>query len=209
MCDVARGITEKTLARFTRERPKSRMPKEGRSPKRPRKKSARAPADTNDALKRREAVTAGEQPEEEVRRVDPSERPGFVPRTLDKSVIAIPLLRVLVKEDQSGAAQTKHHIVIDLHLEFPGGRERARDRVRELVDMLPTRADRTRPVLRETSQYMFASLYGDEIRALVRLDRGAGAAVAGPVKRRAKKKAARADEAIPRAIFRIWPDFPV
>jgi subtilisin family serine protease len=140
-------------------------------------------------------------------------RPGFTPRTLDRSVIAIPLLRQLVKESEEMARAVAEggepkpeewDVVIDLHLEYPGGREKARERVRALVDMLPPRGDGTRPVLRDTSQYMFARLRGDEIRRLVELDRDAPAPAPGA--KRLRGKGARPPA---RAIFRIWPDFEV
>ena len=135
------------------------------------------------------------------------EKPGFTPRTLDRSVIAIPLLRDLVAESKAGLAKP-HDVVIDLHLEFPGGREKARERVRNLVDRLPARGDGSRRALKTTTQYMFATLYGDEIRELVRLDRET------PVEEQPatpdNQPAARASNPnAPRAIFRIWPDFKV
>lgn len=148
---------------------------------------------------------------------DPSpaeEEAGFTPRTLDRSIIAIPLLRQLVEESTRIARETaeggeprpkKYDVVIDLHLEYPGGREEARDRVRELVKLLPPRGDGTRPVLRDTSQYMFASLRGDEIRKLVELDRDTSPPPAPGAKRARGKRAS----APARAIFRIWPDFEV
>jgi len=134
-------------------------------------------------------------------------RPGFTPRTLDRSVIAIPLLRDLVAESKAGLTKP-HDVVIDLHLEFPGGREKARERVRTLVERLPARADGSRPALKMTTQYMFATFYGDEIRELVRLDRET------PIEEQPKtaenRPAARAvNPNAPRAIFRIWPDFKV
>ena len=144
------------------------MPKEGRSPKRPtrpRTKSARAAQQARDESDAEKLVDTA-----------PSEEAGFTPRTLDRSVIAIPLLNILGTEDEQkkkdkSAKVEPHHVVIDLHLEFPGGREKARDRVQQLIEALPARADGTRPRLRWTTQYTFATLYGDEIRALVRLDR--------------------------------------
>src|SRR6185369_13262459 len=116
----------------------------------------------------------------------PSETAGFTPRTLDRSIIAIPLLRELVEEDKRGR-QSLHDVVIDLHLEFPGGREQARERVIELLGELTPRANGSQPHARSTSQYMFTTLYGEEIRQLVRLDQ------------RRKRP----------SIFRIWPDFPL
>jgi len=134
-----------------------------------------------------------------------SEQPGFTPRTLDRSIIAIPLLRDLVKEAQEGKA-TLHDVVIDLHLEFPGGRDKARERVATLVSQLTPRPNGSRPALRTTSQYAFATMYGEEIRQLVRLDRDV------PVLAQTSTQDATARTAStpkPRAIFRIWPDFKV
>jgi subtilisin family serine protease len=154
---------------------------------------------------------------EAVKVTDPSpaeKEAGFTPRTLDRSVIAIPLLRQLVKDSdemaravaEGGEPRPKEYdVVIDLHLEYPGGREKARERVRALVDLLPARGDGTRPVLRETSQYMFARLRGDEIRRLVELDRDTPPPAASGAKPTRGKRA----PAAARAIFRIWPDFEV
>src|ERR1044071_4756280 len=81
-----------------------------------------------------------------------AEEAGFVPRTLDRSVIAIPLLRDLDKERSEGK-RALHPVVIDVHLEFPGGRDGARARVREYA------ADLGRPItFRHTTQYLFAKL---------------------------------------------------
>ncbi len=144
------------------------MAKKGRSPKRDR---AARPS-TSDKAKLLDDA--------------PSEVAGFTPRTLDRSVIAIPLLRELVDES-SREERRLHDVVIDLHLEYPGGREKARQRVRDLMAKLAPRTGGTAAVLRETSQYMFATLYGDEIRNLVRIDQ----------------------QAKHPSIYRIWPDFAV
>jgi subtilisin family serine protease len=127
-----------------------------------------------------------ERDEEQLLDDRPAEVAGFTPRTLDRSIIAIPLLRELVEESKTGAPKF-HDVVIDLHLDYPGGRDKARERVLELLAALDVRPDGRRPAARQTSQYMFATLSGDEIRQLVRLDQ-----------RRP-----------PPAIFRIWPDFPL
>ena len=60
---------------------------------------------------------------------DPKSKP-FEPQALDRTVIAIPLLRILEKEiadrqkDPSLPPQA-HPVVIDLNLEFPEGRDAA------------------------------------------------------------------------------------
>jgi subtilisin family serine protease len=136
--------------------------------------------------KRRRRTSRTEHKKEKLLDKQPSETAGFTPRTLDRSVIAIPLLRELVEEDKRDENKL-HDVVIDLHLEYPGGRDRARARVSELLEALPARDNGSRPRARQTSQYMFLRMYGDEIRELVRLDQSA------------KRP----------AIFRVWPDFPL
>jgi serine protease AprX len=175
------------------------MPKEERPRKRPKKKTAKTSPET----------THAEEDAKKLADDRPAERQGFVPRTLDRSVIAIPLLRDLVAEEKANTVRP-HDVVIDLHLEFPGGRDLARARVQQLVDALPTRANGSRPALRTTSQYMFATLFGDEIRALVRLDRETPVpSTTKPTRKPLKTRGDAAPWNAPRAIFRIWPDFPV
>ena len=60
----------------------------------------------------------------------------FTPDVLDKTVIAVPLLDILEKEAESarqkkitGGQPERHPIIIDLNLEFPGGRKGAREEV--------------------------------------------------------------------------------
>lgn len=112
-------------------------------------------------------------------------RRGFVPDSLDSSVIALPLMKKMNEEP----AQL-HDIVIDLNLTFPGGREEARTRVAELVAEVPPGQ-----VLRGPeggAQYLFATLHADAIRAIVKADRLRSE---GDMRRR--------------SIFRVWPDFPI
>jgi subtilisin family serine protease len=123
--------------------------------------------------------------------VQPGEEGRFLPRTLDRSVIAIPLLKILAAEDKTGK-HAPHPVVIDLHLEFPKGREAAAARVDALLADVPVPEGSRRPPVRRTSQYLFATLYGSEIRELVRRDR------------ETTIKGVKA-----RAIFRVWPDFPL
>jgi len=166
------------------------MATEGRPPRRRGAKKKGGAKSTKSAAK---GAPATPPTAEQAKLSDDSaaERAGFTPRTLDRSVIAIPLLREIA-EEQRANQRVLHHVVIDLNLEFRGGRDRARDRVTRLVSELPARPDGSQPVVANTSQYLFASLYGDEIQALVRTDReeGHGSDHRG-------------------AIFRVWPDFPI
>jgi serine protease AprX len=124
----------------------------------------------------------------------PSEKMGFTPRTLDRAVIAIPLLKQLAEEEEKQERKL-HAVVIDLHLEFPGGREAARERLEMLIAHLPKRPNGPAVTPQYTSQYAFAKLYGDEIRQLVKADR------------KMPMKASKGQS--PHAIFRIWPDFEI
>jgi serine protease AprX len=112
----------------------------------------------------------------------------FTPRVLDKTVIAIPLLERIRRDPAE-----LHPVIIDVNLEYPGGRTLAKNRVFELYSLalkvsnrpddqhLPDRPD-------TVSQYLFGTLQGFVIRELVRLDK---------------------ETAGPPAIYHIWPDFEV
>lgn len=141
---------------------------------------------------------------------NPQDKP-FTPEVLDRSVIAAPLQDMLKREDQAlktdpATPRRMYHVIIDLHLEYPGGRKAARKRVEELLEAifrddpsLPHPADGTPGLADETrsEQYLFAQLDGRVIRELVRRDR------ADDQLKTRKGRAGRP------AIYRIWPDFPV
>jgi serine protease AprX len=123
--------------------------------------------------------------------------PTFDPRVLDRTVIARPLLDELEKRGDDEI----FHIVIDLNLNFPGGRDRARERCRDLVFAAMAATGGRRPALgvddRKTDLsdlYVFARLTGAAVRALVRLD---------------AHSVAKSSMASYRVIFRIWPDFAI
>ena len=106
------------------------------------------------------------------------------PRTLDRSVVALPLLHRL---RQPGVTESTSPIpiVIDLNLDYPAGRPAAAARVQTLLGQVE--GDDT-PTVRPAGQYLVASLTPSQIQSLVRLDlAGSG----------------------DRAIFHIWPDFQV
>jgi hypothetical protein len=86
-----------------------------------------------------------------------------------------------------------HHVVIDLNLNYPGGREEARARVIELFEQVDQPSDSVSSPSSDTgSQYVFAELHADTIKSIVRLDREASG-----------------DTPAQRAIFHVWPDFEI
>lgn len=123
---------------------------------------------------------------------------SFDPRVLDRTVVARPLLEQIERFGDDAVLD----VVIDLNLNFPGGRERARERVRDLAAAAVAATglvtgERLGVDNRKTSlsdQYVFARLSGHAIKALVRLD---AESVAG------------ASNAAGRAIFHVWPDFEI
>jgi len=115
-------------------------------------------------------------------------RAGFVPDVLDSSVIAFPLMERLKNEPDR-----LHHVVIDLNLNYPGGREKARARVVELLDEPKEKSSSVPKVSSDSgSQYVFAELDAETIKTIVRLDREAAG-----------------DSPTERAIYHVWPDFEI
>lgn len=138
------------------------------------------------------------------------EREAFDPDVLDTSVVSVPLLRQLDDEkralaDHPEQRPTPHAVIIDVNLDYHGGRDEARRRAKELIAEAIERAasgwaeggqgvDEDKSAF--SSRYLFADLEGVVIRELVRLD--GGQVPEAPASRMAY-----------RAIFRIWPDFPI
>ena len=96
----------------------------------------------------------------------------FDPRILDRSVIAIPLLKDIDKDDNEVRA-----VIIDVNIDFDEGREAGRTWIREsiksaIAEIAP--ADEKQGVREKktdlSNQYIFARLSGKVIRELVRLD---------------------------------------
>lgn len=156
---------------------------------------------------------------------DPKQR-GFNPATLDRTVIAIPLLLDLEKEKLSGAPQL-HAVIIDLNLEFPGGRRSAAEYVKARIETLLAgnelmTGEGLRPEKQTTEQYLFAKLSGNTIRELVAEDGKKTDSLKKKIVADAVKKIRESGgdvtptrnqptKAAPtkRAIYHIWPDFKV
>ena len=145
---------------------------------------------------------------------DPQRKP-FTPKVLDKTVIAIPLLEDLMAEQKAIERDPKrprklYHVIIDLHLHYPGGRGAARDRVRELAAQIlkenkrAWKIDPTQQGVHEaktslSEQYVFGRFDGRVIQELIRRDR--------PDENESTYAPSSHRQAC--AIYRVWPDFPV
>ena len=152
-----------------------------------RKRSARS--DTAGSAK----AAAGASPAKQRER-------AFVPDDLETTIVALPLLNDL--KAKNGATRV-YDIIVDVNRDYPGGRDKAQQRIKDLIDKIVS-AHGLDPKeqgvhVRKTGmtrQYVFGRLRGDLIQELVRKDR---------------EKAERAHaEARPKpALYRIWPDFEV
>jgi serine protease AprX len=146
---------------------------------------------------------------------------GFEPRVLDRTVIALPLIKDLAEEN-AGPNSTPddprigewaadrvwktYKIIIDVNLQFTGGRVAARRQVRRLIGQILTHPPTLRTLapgqgINEvksslSQQYLFATLEGWVIEGLVREDS-------------LKPGGSERAPANERALYRIWPDFPV
>jgi serine protease AprX len=143
---------------------------------------------------------------------DPQKKP-FTPEVLDRTAIAIPLLKELMAEDEEISKGSKsprklYRVIIDMHLEYPGGRDEARKRVIELVAEIlaekqsawnidPHQQGINLSKTALSNQYLFGVLDGRVIQELIKRDRAVEGT--GPHRSRQSK----------RAIYRIWPDFKV
>ncbi len=143
----------------------------------------------------------------------------FDPRILDRSVIAIPLLEEIKKDDNE-----VHAVIIDVNLDYDEGREAGRKWIRQAIKnaiAVIAPADEKQGVREKKSdlsnQYIFARLSGKVIREVVRLDVESAEKEAKTAKKpRQPKKhgkvSVESDTATLyrfRAIYRIWPDFKI
>jgi serine protease AprX len=148
---------------------------------------------------------------------------SFTPEVLDKTVIAIPLLKILAEErDEETKARKAHKryiprligVILDLNLEYRQGRDSCRQRVRELVAEAIVRAGTNKAPGTQginnsksdlSNQYMFAKLEPSVIRELVRLDNQREVTD----EQHGETDEQRTTWITQRAIYRIWPDFKI
>src|SRR4029450_1826030 len=144
----------------------------------------------------------------------------FDPRILDRSVIAIPLLEAISKDENQ-----VHAVIIDVNLDYDEGREAGREWIREAIknaiDIIAPSDEKQGVREKKTdlsNQYIFARLSGKVIREVVRLDveradKEAKTAKKPPQPKKRGKTSVQAGAAAPvyrfRAIYRIWPDFKI
>jgi subtilisin family serine protease len=142
---------------------------------------------------------------------DPQRKP-FTPESLDKTVIAIPLLNTLKEEEEKLKRNPRlkpgiHSVIIDLNLEYPGGREGARNWVIQATAEIIKASKNRQPQGINFSksdyseQYLFARLEARAIRELVGRDSEGKAEFTDT-------EASRPSVG-PRAIYHIWPDFKI
>jgi len=142
---------------------------------------------------------------------DPVEKP-FTPETLDRTIIALPLLDKIRKAKPSD----QFDIIIDVNLEYAGGRAEARKILWQWVDELPE-VRRSKDVAasggsvpappagkaqgidasksKYSQQYLFGRLSAANIRALVQRNEQAR-----------RETANEAGKPGPSALYRIWQD---
>lgn len=137
------------------------------------------------------------------------EEMGFTPEVLDRTIIAIPLLKILEKEKsaQAGAQAASppelHPVIVDLNLLYsPNGRKGARQRVEALIAEAvaatggdPAKEGVNVPKSQLSEQYLFCRLSAASIRRLVAMD--------------SDPKWPGATSPHRNAIYHVWPDFRV
>ena len=139
-----------------------------------------------------------------------TEKELFTPQVLDKTVIAIPLLDILDEEEKKkkrGGKPEPQLVIIDINLEYREGPEAARERVKaEIARAIKEYGSKSKKIDQGVNeakselseQYLFARLEVAVIRGLVRID--------NEERKASDEPGARLRQ---RAIYRIWPDFPI
>ncbi|HYV07087.1 MAG TPA: S8 family peptidase [Blastocatellia bacterium] len=166
------------------------------------------PAEETDQAQPKDKALPGQ-----LKQSDPRQTP-FTPETLDSTVIAIPLLRRLKEEQEElerdpDTEPRSFPIIIDVNLEYFGGRDQARAWVKDAIGKIiseigknksPNHQGISKSKCALSQQYVFGSLEGSVIRELVRRDGDPKeeAQVCGPLPKSRL-----------RAVYHIWPDFPI
>ncbi len=119
----------------------------------------------------------------------------FSPFSLETTVIALPLLQKIKKDGPS----KPQDVIIDINLEYPGGRDVAKtwtlNKIREITGSAEFETmNKAKNAL--SQQYLVGSLTGKQIQDLVRADSVDGRQAAGETPLR-------------RAIYHVWPDFEI
>ncbi len=127
---------------------------------------------------------------------------GLIDHKLASTVISLPLLDEIEK---SGTRLKPLEIIIDVNLNYPGGRDKARERIWKLIRKILEDKGKSKNLIKQgvnapksimSKQYIFALLDADVIQDLVRLDRS-------------ENICAPNIPTAPDAIWCIWPDFEI
>ena len=123
------------------------------------------------------------------------DRKPFSPFNMENTVIALPLLEKI----QRDGPNTPQDIIIDVHLEYPGGRMKAKEWVLQKIATITGQNayDSVNKIKTDLSQqYVFGTLEGAQIQELVRQD--------------SEESRKQAGEATVRsAVYHVWPDFDI
>ena len=139
----------------------------------------------------------------------------FDPRILDRSVIAIPLLEKINRDDNE-----VHAVIIDVNIDYDEGRDAGRTWIKNAISEIAAANENQGVSENKTAlsnQYIFARLSGKVIRELVRLDAERSATQVKKTRKppQSKKRGKRSVQSDTtslygsRAIYRIWPDFKI
>lgn len=135
---------------------------------------------------------------------DPKTVRDEIRQNLTQTVIGRPLIDKL---EASKEPDTVYDVIIDPNLDFRGGRGRACERIRDLIESANLASDPKPNVRFDTAHpYVFARLTGRAIREIVRRDWAEAGQTAEPA---APPPGTQRLAGVARAIHRIWEDMEV
>lgn len=148
------------------------------------------------------------------------ENKKFLSEVLDRTVIAIPLLKKFEKEatakESSPSEPELYKVIIDVNLEYSGGRGKARECVRSLINQLiqqhqidPGKQGINEEKSKLSQQYIFATLSSGIIQELIAQDKLPDKITPLTPAQPTPEQAGEPPYLHTRAIYRIWPDFPI